>query len=110
MHTINLVGKGCIMQVDCESTLGTAVFENIVIRNEKKHSHSKFSYNCSDLQLKQIAIQEDNNINTYSLFCLVVLVVEPLLLVSFVSLPFCIFISNQSAKKKKRKKISHTFL
>ena len=36
MHTINLVGKAHIIQVDCES---------IVVRNGKKHSHSKVSCN-----------------------------------------------------------------
>ena len=45
MHTINLVGKAYIMYVDYETTFGTTVLENIVIRNEKKHSHNKVSYN-----------------------------------------------------------------
>ena len=39
-----------------------------VIRNEKKHSHNKVSYNYLCLQLKQITIEEDHNIHTYSLF------------------------------------------
>ena len=39
----------------------------------KKHSHNNASY---DLQLKQITIQEDHNILTYSLFCLVVLAMD----------------------------------
>ena len=45
MHTINLVEKAYIMQVDYETTLGTAVLENIVIRNGKKHNHNKVYYN-----------------------------------------------------------------
>ena len=44
MHTIKLVEKAYIMQVDCESVLGTAVLENIVIINGKKHSHNKVSF------------------------------------------------------------------
>ena len=49
-------------------------YRNIVVRNGKKHSHDKVSYlPILDLHLKQITIQEDNNIYTYSLFCLVVL-------------------------------------
>ena len=57
----------------------------------RKHSHKKrkeaketwrnkvtimFLITISDLQLKQITIQEDHNIGTCSLFCLVVLAVE----------------------------------
>ena len=34
------------MQVDYETTLGTTVLENIVIRNGEEHSHNKVSYNC----------------------------------------------------------------
>ena len=64
------------------------LYSKTVIRNGKKHSHNKVSYNCSDLQLKLITIQEDHNIDTYSLFCLVVLVVEPLLLVSYTNQAF----------------------
>ena len=45
MHTINLDGQAYIMQVDYKATLGTIVLENMVIRNEKKHSHNKVSYN-----------------------------------------------------------------
>ena len=41
----------------------------------KKHSHNNASY---DLQFKKITIQEDHNILTYSLFCLVVLAEESL--------------------------------
>ena len=44
MHTINLVAKAYIMEVDYEITLGTTVLENIVIRNGKKHSHNKVSH------------------------------------------------------------------
>ena len=45
VHTINLDGKAYIMQVDYETTLGTTVLENIVVRNRKKHSHNKVFYN-----------------------------------------------------------------
>ena len=61
------------MQVDYETTLGTTVIENIVIKNGRKHSGNKVSYNYLGPQLKQITIQEDHNIQTYSLVCLVVL-------------------------------------
>ena len=44
MHTINLLGKVYIMQVDYETTLGPTVLKNIVIRNGKKHGHKKVSY------------------------------------------------------------------
>ena len=48
-----------------------------------------FLLTTRDLQLKQITIQEDHNIHTYSLICLVVLAVEnsrkPVLLVKFIS-------------------------
>ena len=40
-----LLEKACIIQAYYETTLGTAVFENIVIRNGKKYSYNKFSYN-----------------------------------------------------------------
>ena len=33
------------MQIDYETTLGTTVFENEVIRHGTKRSHSKVSYN-----------------------------------------------------------------
>ena len=46
----------------------------------------KFLITILDLQFKQITIQEDHNIQTYSLFCLVILAEEnsrkPLLLVT----------------------------
>ena len=45
MHTIDFIGKAYIMYVDFKTILGTAVLENIVIRNGKKHSPSKVSYN-----------------------------------------------------------------
>ena len=45
MHTINLVRKAYIMKVDYETTVGTIVLENIVIRNGKEHSHNEVSYN-----------------------------------------------------------------
>ena len=45
MHSINLAGKTYIMQVGYEASLGTILLENMVIRNEKKHSHNKVSYN-----------------------------------------------------------------
>ena len=89
MHIINLAGKAYIMQVDYKATLGTTVFKNIVIRNGKKHL--AISY----LQLKQITIQENHNIRKYSLFCLVVLAMEnliiPLLLVTYRNQVFLYF-------------------
>ena len=46
-----------------------------------------FIITISDLQFKQITIQEDHNIHRYSLFCLVVLAEEnsrkPLLLITY---------------------------
>ena len=45
MHTINLVEKAYIILADYKATLRTAVLENIVIRNGKKHNHNKVSYN-----------------------------------------------------------------
>ena len=45
MYIINLVEKAHIMQVDYETTLGTTVLENIVIRNGMKLNHSKVSHN-----------------------------------------------------------------
>ena len=72
MHTINLVEKAYIRQVDYETTLETTVLENIVIRNGFSH-----------------------NIHTHYLFCLVVLAVEnsgiPLLLVTYKSEIFLYF-------------------
>ena len=69
-----------------QTNLGTTVLENIVIRSRRNTTAIRFFLTISDLQLKQITIQEDHNIHTYSLFCLVVLVVEnsrkPLLLVA----------------------------
>ena len=44
MHTMNLVRKAKVGKSCSETILGTAVLENIVIRNEKKHSHHKVSY------------------------------------------------------------------
>ena len=44
MHTMNLVRKAKVGKYCSETILGTAVLENIVIRNEKKHSHHKVSY------------------------------------------------------------------
>ena len=89
MHIINLAGKAYIMQVDYKATLGTTVFKNIVIRNGKKHL--AISY----LQLKQITIQENHNIRKFSLFCLVVLAMEnliiPLLLVTYRNQVFLYF-------------------
>ena len=52
-------------------TAGTSVLENIVVRNRKKYSHNKVSYNYL-----RATIQEDHDIHTYSLFCLVVLKFE----------------------------------
>ena len=56
---------------------------------------TRFFISILDLQLKQITIQEDHNIHTYSLFCLVVLPVEnlgkPLLLVTYRSQAFLYF-------------------
>ena len=71
MHTINLVGKAYIIKVDYKTTLKTTVLENIVIRNGKIIT-IRFLTTISDLQLKQIIIQENYNIHTYSLFCLAV--------------------------------------
>ena len=45
MHTINLVEKAYIMEVDYETTLGATILEKIVIRNGKKHSHNMVFYN-----------------------------------------------------------------
>ena len=60
-----------------------------------------------DLQLKQITIQEDHNIHTYPLYCLVVLAVENsrklLLLVTNRKQVFFIF--SFLTKEQKRKKI-----
>ena len=70
-----------------QTNLGTTVLENIVIRSGRNTATIRFPLTISDLQLKQITIQEDHNIHTYSLFCLVVLAVEntrkPLLLVAY---------------------------
>ena len=79
------------------------MLENIFVRNRKKHSHNTVSLTISDLQLKQITIEEDHIINTYSLFCLAVLAAKnsrklfdrfsyfmSLLFVIFTFLPFLI--------------------
>ena len=68
MRTINLVGKAYIMKVHYKTALGTTVLENTVIRNRKKQRQYP--------QIKQITVQENHNIHTYSFFCLVVLAVE----------------------------------
>ena len=64
------------MQVNYKTALGTTSLESKVIINGKKHSHNKFLITVSDLQPKQITIQEDHNIHTYSLIYLVFLAVE----------------------------------
>ena len=48
------------------------MLDNMVIRNRKKEVTIRFLTAILDLQLKQITIQEDHNIHTYSLYCLVV--------------------------------------
>ena len=74
-------------------TVGTTVLKNIVARKEEKQSH-KVSH-TSNLQLKQMTIQEDHNNHVYSLFCLVVLAVKnskkPLLLVMYRNQVFLCF-------------------
>ena len=45
MHTINLIEKAYVIQVDYETTLGTTVLKNIVVRSGKKHIYNKVSYN-----------------------------------------------------------------
>ena len=62
MHIINLVGKP-LSWLRNYCTVGTTGFENIAVRNGKKHSHNKVTY-ISNLQLKQTIIQEDHNIHT----------------------------------------------
>ena len=88
MRTINPVRQACIMEGDYETTLGITVFDSINIRNGKKRSHNKVPYNyLASLHLKQIAIKEDHNSHTYSLFCLAVLAREnlkkPFLIVAY---------------------------
>ena len=76
-------------------TLGTTVFESKVVRNGKKHKHNMILITILDLHLKQIKIQKDHNIHTYSLFCLVVFAAEnsrkPLLLVTYRNQVFLYF-------------------
>ena len=45
MNTINLVGKACSIYDDYETTEWPTVLEKIVIRNGKKYSNNKISYN-----------------------------------------------------------------
>ena len=70
-----------------KTTAGTTVVENIVVRNGKKYGCNKGSYNYLGSPT-----QEDHNIHTYSLFCLVVLAEEnsekPLFLVTYRSQVF----------------------
>ena len=72
-----------------------------------------FLITISDLQLKHITVQEDHNIHTHFLFCLVVLAVEnwkkPLLLVTyrnqiFLYFHFKLISKNQKKTKTKQKK------
>ena len=66
-----------MMSVDYEATLGKTVLGNIVIITERNIVTIRFLITISDLQPKQITIQEDHNIHTYShVFRLVVLALE----------------------------------
>ena len=95
-----------------QTNLGTTVLENIVIRSGRNTATIRFPLTISDLQLKQITIQEDHNIHTYSLYCLVVLAVEnsrkPFLLVTSRHQIFFIF-SFLTKKQKKEKKKKEKF-
>ena len=87
------------------------MLDNMVIRNRKIVT-IRFLTAILDLQLKQITIQEDHNIHTYSLYCLVVLAVEnsrkPFLLVTSRHQIFFIF-SFLTKKQKKEKKKKEKF-
>ena len=77
MYTISFVEKAYMMSVDYEATLRKTVLGNIVIITERNIVTIRFPITILDLQPKQIAIQEDHNIHTYShVFCLVVLALE----------------------------------
>ena len=89
MHTISFVEKAYMMSVDYEATSGKTVLGNIVIITERNIVTIRFLITILDLQPKQITIQEDHNIHTYShVFCLVVLALEnsrkPLLVICIV--------------------------
>ena len=58
----------------------------------------------SDLQLKQILVQEDHNIHTYSLFFVVLAVENSRKLLLFVTYRNLVFIFSFPNKKQKRKK------
>ena len=68
----------------------------------------KFLIIILDIQFKQIIIQEDHNIYTYSSFCLVVLAMEnlrkPLLLLTYRNQVFLYLHFYLKSKKKKIKK------
>ena len=67
----------------------------------------KLLITISNLQLKEISVQEDHNIHMYSLLCLVVLAVEnsrkSLLLVTYRNQVFLYFYFQPNSKKEKRK-------
>ena len=83
------------MQVDYETTLGTTVLKNIVVKNGKKHGHNKVSYNYLGSPTQVYHNSRNHNIHTYSLFCLISLAVEnlrkPLLLVTYRNQVFLYF-------------------
>ena len=95
-HTCKLIRKLC--------TAGTAVLENTAVKNRKKHSYNKVSYNYPGSP-----IQADHNIQMHYLFCLVVLAEEnsrkPLLLVTYRNQVFLYF--HFYLKNKKVSKIPH---
>ena len=88
------------------------MFENIVVRNGKTVT-IKLLITISDLQFKQILIQKDHNIHTYSLFCVVVLAEEnlrkPLLLVTYRNQVFLYFHFKLANKKVPKNKNSAHF-
>ena len=81
------------------------MLKKIVIRNGKKQSHNKISSNYLGSPSQVVLNQEDHNIQTYSLFCLVALAVknytETLLPVAHRNQVVSFFFPTNEQKRKK---------